>query len=385
MKKKYFVYSNKTYMLQRKVDRVNSKKIIKKKLLDLHKKMLHFFFKKGNILINKTKLKSKLPFDYFLYEYKYPDESFLSEITLKSQKTKKTELTVKGTITVLNELISNFDRRKKKREIYYNNVTNFKSQRETDKIIQFICFMIGEKRKDLNIFPGYKGLVFGNLIINIKNHSVDLGSDLFKESGFLINFENFNIEFSKIKYVVIIEKETVFFNLLSDEFIDHNPEILIVTGKGYGDYCTKNFLKKLHFYDPHILFFYLGDYDVFGIEILLNYMFNNTLNVFENFALPFIINIGINYEDVRYFEEGKLDLNFRDYLKVEKLIRKPYFWPDNIENLNNYQKLMIIKLNVIEQNLNMMKKSGFKLEIEALKQNGVKVSEFILNKIKIFS
>ena len=384
MKKKYFIHSNKTYILQRKVDRISTKKQIKIKLLNLHKKMLKFFFKKGNILINKSKLKKKLPFDYYLYEYKYPSPNFLNSITLKTQKTKKTELTVKGTITVLNELISNLDKRKKKREIFYNNVTNFKSQKETDKIIQLICFLIGEKRKNLNIYPGYKGLIFGNLVINIKNHLVNLGSELFKESGYLINFENYFIEFSNVRFVVVIEKETVFFNLLSEGFVERNPGVLIVTGKGYADYCSKFFLKKLNFYDSGILFFYLGDFDVFGIEILLNYMFNNTLNVFENFGLPFLINIGINYEDVEGFEEGKLDLNFRDYLKIEKLLRKPYFWPGDVENLDNYQKLMVIKLNVVEQNLQMMKKKGFKFEIEALKQNGIKVSEFIMNKIKLF-
>jgi len=48
-----------------------------------------------------------------------------------------------------------------------------------------------------------------------------------------------------IKYVLIVEKETIFFNLLSGRFCENNPEFLIVTARGYGDFITKKFLKNL--------------------------------------------------------------------------------------------------------------------------------------------
>ena len=58
-------------------------------------------------------------------------------------------------------------------------------------------------------------------------------------------------------------------------------------------FLKRKFLKFLWFHYPTIPFFYLGDLDPFGFDILLNYAFGSTFQVFENLSLPNIIYLDI--------------------------------------------------------------------------------------------
>jgi DNA topoisomerase VI subunit A len=55
----------------------------------------------------------------------------------------------------------------------------------------------------------------------------------------------------------------------------------LVTGKGYSDFGTKQFLLNLLGQDPKIIFFYLGDFDVHGLDIYLDYLFGSEMSVYE--------------------------------------------------------------------------------------------------------
>jgi DNA topoisomerase VI subunit A len=76
-------------------------------------------------------------------------------------------------------------------------------------------------------------------------------------------------------YLLIIEKETVFNHFLFGEYQKYLGKIIIATGKGYPDYSIKKFLKKINFLYPDLIYFYLGDYDPYGIDILMNYTFSS--------------------------------------------------------------------------------------------------------------
>lgn len=60
-------------------------------------------------------------------------------------------------------------------------------------------------------------------------------------------------------------------------------------GKGYPDLSTKRFLKKISEKFSHIPFFYLGDYDTYGFDILLNYTFSNKVIIISNANLLLLI------------------------------------------------------------------------------------------------
>lgn len=67
----------------------------------------------------------------------------------------------------------------------------------------------------MKIFPTFKGLVFGNLWIRIKGEHLNFSNKVNAKSGHQINFFEFDIYMCEVSYVLVIEKETIFFNLLT--------------------------------------------------------------------------------------------------------------------------------------------------------------------------
>ncbi len=148
-----------------------------------------------------------------------------------------------------------------KRELYYNNVELFKSVENINNILNDICSLLVINRFDLPIFPSAKGLFCGN--IKIKNEygiQLNISNNNFNKIN-LITYEYLTDEFkidynnsNKPLFILIVEKETLFFNLLENNFFTQIfKNILLITGKGYPDYLTKVFLKK---YIIYILIFH---------------------------------------------------------------------------------------------------------------------------------
>lgn len=51
-----------------------------------------------------------------------------------------------------------------------------------------------------------------------------------------LSFIDFEIKVCRTRYVLIVEKDTIFFELLNKNFIGEFPEFALVTAKGFGDY-----------------------------------------------------------------------------------------------------------------------------------------------------
>ena len=54
-----------------------------------------------------------------------------------------------------------------------------------------------------------------------------------------------SVDLSQIKAVLVIEKDAIFQYLSKSELINRNPWILLVTGKGYPDVATRQFLNRV--------------------------------------------------------------------------------------------------------------------------------------------
>lgn len=50
---------------------------------------------------------------------------------------------------------------------------------------------------------------------------------------------------------------------------------------------------------PELPIFYLGDFDPFGLDILLNYMFGSITQIYENSNVPTIVRIGLDFRDLK--------------------------------------------------------------------------------------
>ena len=67
------------------------------------------------------------------------------------------------------------------------------------------------------------------------------------------------------KWVLVVEKDTVFQHLLHSGLLQRHPLILI-TGRGYPDILTRRFLQKLQRIAPRLPQLYLGDFEAWCAE-----------------------------------------------------------------------------------------------------------------------
>ena len=98
-----------------------------------------------------------------------------------------------------------------------------------------------------------------------------------------------------------MEKETLFFNLVGNyQFYSKFPNAIVITGKGYPDYITKIFIKRLSEQIINVPFIYFGDYDPHGLEIYLNYLFGSTQSCKENsyMCIGNLKWIGLSHENI---------------------------------------------------------------------------------------
>ena len=334
-----------------------------------------------------------------------------------------------------------------KRELYYENVDLFKSTDIIDSTESDLCSILGICRFDLPVFPSAKGLFCGNItLVNKYGHKLNINTSYMNNKINLINYEyliedfdlddytknNINLIQNNSKYignndegkisrnnindisnkyfVLIIEKETLFFNLIGNyKFFKKFPNSIIITGKGYPDYITKVFIKKLYNLVNNIPFIYFGDHDPHGFEIYLNYIFGSVQSSKENnfMSLGNIKWIGLSHENIeailkfglinneikkemyedgvnnaiisnneylnnenlnQEIESGLIKLDNKDILKIENMLKREYFNLDEkwIKSTNIFSEKIMTNLKIIQNELILMKNFEHKAEGEYL-------------------
>ena len=319
-----------------------------------------------------------------------------------------------------------------KRELYYENVDLFRSTDIIDNIESDLCSILGICRFDLPIFPSAKGLFCGNItLVNKFGNKLNINTTDMNNKINLINYEyliddfylddntkkninlvqndiniNIDVENSNLcnKYfVLIVEKETLFFNLVGNfQFYKKFPNAIIITGKGYPDYITKIFIKKLSNQLNNVPFIYFGDYDPHGLEIYLNYLFGSCQSCKENIYMSMgnikwiglfhenietilkfnLINkeimkdmndngdkdFMINDKDNQESQSGLIQLNSKDKIKIKNLLKKEYFNNDEkwIKSNNPNNEKLLTNLTIIKNELIQMENSEYKAEGEYL-------------------
>ena len=333
-----------------------------------------------------------------------------------------------------------------KRELYYENVELFKSTDIIDSSESDLCSILGICKFDLPIFPSAKGLFCGNItLVNKFGNKLNIQSSNMNTKINLINYEylieDFDLDEKTKNYielvqnnrvflgnngegnvsrnnindlcnkyfVLIIEKETLFFNLVGNyQFFKKFPNAIIITGKGYPDYITKVFIKKLYNLFSNIPFIYFGDHDPHGFEIYLNYIFGSVQSSKENsyLCLGNINWIGLSHENIEailkfglinseikkeicedgnniligdndylnndYFnqesESGLIKLDNRDKTKIKNMLKREYFNEDKkwINSNNPFSERILTNLKIIKNELYLMENSDYKAEGEYL-------------------
>lgn len=213
-----------------------------------------------------------------------------------------------------------------KRELYYRDVELFSNQESVNRALDTICSMLNVQEYELGIVSSSKGLICGNLIINIGDERIDCSSTraVPQNPSGITSFE------SDAEFVLVVEKDTVFQRLVSDsvDFKQIKTKIILVTAKGFPDVNTRVLLKKMsQMLDKPI--YILVDADPFGIEIMCTYKYGSLMKVHnsEHLAVPDIKWIGIHPSDIDSLDIIHVDLTEADLKKVDELMKRPYMNP----------------------------------------------------------
>lgn len=165
------------------------------------------------------------------------------------------------------------------REVYYFFVTHFWNQKECDKAIWDLCSLIHVSRSSLGLFASPKGWFCGSLdICNQETGNLVLnGRELDNIHGMPITSNTHRygrdgntIIRSDAKCILVIEKEGVYTRLAEDKFFLNYYPCILVTGKGFPDVATRQFVANL----VHLLnlpVYGLADCNPYGVSVLHSY------------------------------------------------------------------------------------------------------------------
>ena len=428
---------------QSNINQISNSPLISKIMLQFREKLYpllkKFFMDFAKKLINDEPIQiavidldktSIIDYDIGCYSFPLETDKFKYKIYNLFDNLKSIARILKLAVIIQNKL--NQLRPCTKRELYYENVELFKSTDIIDSNESDLCSFLGICRFDLPIFPSAKGLFCGNItLVNKYGNRLNINNTNMNSKINLINYEYLieeffiddntrnGINFFQSNYnnicqkyfVLIVEKETLFFNLVGNyQFYSKFPNAIVITGKGYPDYITKIFIKRLSEQLSNVPFIYFGDHDPHGLEIYLNYLFGSTQSCKENsyMCIGNLKWVGLSHENIEMIlkfglinkemmkeisdngendivindkdfvddEEnikegqtsGLIKLDNKDKIKIKNILKREFFNNDEkwINSNNPNSEKILTNLAIIKNELIQMENFDYKAEGEYL-------------------
>ncbi|KAI7857222.1 Spo11/DNA topoisomerase VI subunit A [Circinella umbellata] len=208
-------------------------------------------------------------------------------------------------------------------------------------------------RSCLNVTASSKGLIYGAAYIILKNNkTINCTSDVNTDDSFCSDEQGVLIppvnQITKVvsiaDFVLVIEKEASFRQLVSSGFAGMFPNGILVTGRGYPDIATRHILKYLAMQYKNLPIFAFVDYDPYGLDIYAVYKWGSRIHAFDapNLAVPTIQHIGLSKRDrskFRITDDAFAPLTQRDRVKALSMIlnESNSMIKNNNSNSNNSQ------------------------------------------------
>ncbi|GJC93251.1 type IIB DNA topoisomerase [Colletotrichum higginsianum] len=180
-----------------------------------------------------------------------------------------------------------------KRSIYYQDEHLFKQQSIVDNLVDDLAYTLGLGREDLGIVATSKGLVAGPILIRTKPQS-----DLDPIRG------------TPSELDASSSATATFRTLAARRYYDTSTcgSGILITGKGYPDLVTKQFLHLIHDVKPELPILALVDYDYDGIAIMRCYSHGSRGHAHErNTVVPSMAWLGIKSGDLAPRQEEGSD------------------------------------------------------------------------------
>lgn len=139
------------------------------------------------------------------------------------------------------------------RGLYYTAPRLFHtSQHRSDRAIARLTRALKLTREQIGFYPAKtRGFVRGHLSLvecgNRSNGVVTVSClNALESRGHLVAPDIQDVALhSDVKFILIVEKETVFYRLLDDKFIEKYGPCVLITGRGYPDVATRQLVQKL--------------------------------------------------------------------------------------------------------------------------------------------
>lgn len=254
-----------------------------------------------------------------------------------------------------------------KRELYYLDPMLFESQTHSDKALEAVSQLLKVPRNRLNIIASPKGIISGSITYIEDDMETTVGNRILQipsDPDYITTSASF---------ILVIEKEAVLHRLINEEFLSRY-ECILISGKGYPDLSTREFLHRLVNEFSHIPVLVLTDCDPHGFRILCTYTFGAMARPgeCEYLAVPFAHWLGLHFEDAK---NSALPLTKTDQNILERLLSMPQF----SQAPNNYQNQ---RFALWKQSMQMLIEHRVKFEIESISSiAGKGISEYVSYKI----
>ncbi|GME66730.1 unnamed protein product [[Candida] boidinii] len=184
---------------------------------------------------------------------------------------------------IYNNMILNI--KQTKRQLYYQDVALFKNQPILDSVYQNLHESLGvsDPLDSLGIMPSQKGLFYiTDPSVRIAIEENDCTRYIETVKPMLIPSFNYYRSpqnrsmvrlIGKVDEILIIEKEAIFIKMYHQFQSDVNKSRILITGKGFPDILTKQFLHHLcsGLNDNMIYIKGIFDSDIYGIRIFYDY------------------------------------------------------------------------------------------------------------------
>ncbi|XP_064943428.1 meiotic recombination protein SPO11-1-like isoform X4 [Musa acuminata AAA Group] len=246
----------------------------------------------------------------------------------------------------------------------------FLEQAVVDRAINNICILLKCSRQHLNVVPVGRGLVMGWLRFleaGRKIYCINSPSTVYPIPVCLEEVEDI---VSVARFIIVVEKESVFQRLANDRFCERN-HCIVITGRGYPDVPTRRFLCLL-VQHLHLPVYCLVDCDPYGFDILMVYRFGSMQMAYDANLLrvPEISWLGVFHSDLQKYhlpDRCLLELTSDDKKKAEAMLLRCYLQKEAPK---------------WRMELEVMLQTGVKFEIESLSVNSLSfLSEYIPTKI----
>ena len=165
--------------------------------------------------------------------------------------------------------------------------------------IDTLCAILEVQRGQLQVVASARGLVCGELSFVLSDDPtvVDCRSSVLVPAFCAPVQLSIVQPSSALQYVLVVEKHSVYNALLAHRFhLDHH--CIVVTGKGFPCYSTREFLLRVHEAMPALPVFALVDCDPYGLSIYSVYKHGSARSRLERLTLPAMRLLGLLVGDV---------------------------------------------------------------------------------------